>query len=352
MSCIVLGRKPSGGVKTSVPLVLAFWLGNQNKTAHINNAEDFIMTEIFRTIAGSRLYGTANADSDTDFKAVHLPTKRQILLGRRDTVISRSTGSQDSRNGADDVDVESFELQRFLKLASDMQTIPVEMLFVPMETCTAGPVWARVLDNRDKILSRNTKAFVGYCKGQAVRYSMRGKRLETYERVCSVLESDGKVIDVVDQLTPIPGVMIIHTPQPRDKVVPFLDVYGRQCPTTISCKEARKIYRKPVEEAGQRARAAKEAGGMDNKALYHAVRIADEGISLFSTGKIEFPCQNLGFLMKIRAGEVEIDEFLDVFDEKIAILADIGSKSPLREYPDRVWIDDFVADVYEEIVRA
>ena len=88
------------------------------------------MTEIFRTIAGSRLYGTHTATSDTDYKAVHLPSAKDILLRpKRDLVRSTTSGGSD-RNGADDVDVESFELQRYLKLASDMQTIPVEMLFI------------------------------------------------------------------------------------------------------------------------------------------------------------------------------------------------------------------------------
>lgn len=312
------------------------------------------MTEIFRCLAGSRLYGTNNADSDHDYKAVHLPTKRQILMGKRDQVSNVSTGSALTNNGADDVDVESFELQRFLKLASDMQTIPVEMLFVPLSGRTAGPIWARILDNRDKILNRNQKAFVGYCKGQAVRYSMRGKRLATYEAVCDALSSaysDFRVEQLRPILSRIDGVKFIPKEQPGGKIIDYLDVFGRQCPETLYAGKALAIYQKPVKEAGNRARSAKEAGGMDNKALYHAVRIANEGISLYTTGKIEFPCQDLPLLMHIRAGEVEIDEILDIFDEKVAILEGIGENTPLAAAPDRVWIDDFVAEVYEEIVR-
>lgn len=323
------------------------------------------MTEIFRCLAGSRLYGTHNADSDHDYKAVHLPTKRGILLGKRDQVTNVSTGSALTRNGADDVDVESFELQRFMKLASDMQTIPVEMLFVtpisfigmnePGSLTWDTDIWPRIAQNRGKILNRNTKAFVGYCKGQAVRYSMRGKRLATYEAVCDALASaytDFRVAQIRPVLERIDGVKFVPKVQPDGKVIDYLDVYGRQCPETLYAGKALPIYQKPVNEAGNRAKSAKEAGGMDNKALYHAVRIADEGISLFSTGKIEFPCQNLPLLTRIRAGEVEIDEILDIFDEKIEILEGIKENSPLAEEPDRVWIDDFVADVYEQIVRA
>lgn len=323
------------------------------------------MTEIFRCLAGSRLYGTNNADSDHDYKAVHLPTKRQILMGKRDQVSNVSTGSALTNNGADDVDVESFELQRFLKLASDMQTIPVEMLFVDdlnvsqqkFATVSGGfsPIWSEILDNRAKILNRNQKAFVGYCKGQAVRYSMRGKRLATYEAVCDALSSaytDFRVEQLRPILERIDGVKFVPKQQPDGRVLDYLDVFGRQCPETLYAGKALEIYQKPVKEAGNRARSAKEAGGMDNKALYHAVRIANEGISLYQTGKIEFPCQDLPLLMRIRAGTVEIDEILDIFDEKVAILEGIGENTPLAAAPDRAWIDDFVAEVYEEIVRA
>ena len=31
---------------------------------------------------GSHLYGTNTTDSDTDYKGVYMPTKRQILLGK------------------------------------------------------------------------------------------------------------------------------------------------------------------------------------------------------------------------------------------------------------------------------
>ena len=174
------------------------------------------MTEIFRCLAGSRLYGTNTADSDRDYKAVHLPTKRQILLGKRTLITSQSTGSKETRNDADDVDVESFELQRYLQLAADMQTIPVELLFIetdPLQLILENWVWDRIVQNRDKILNNNSKAFVGYCKGQAVRYSMRGKRLETYEAVVALLamyaNSNGtikKVADIASALEDIDGV--------------------------------------------------------------------------------------------------------------------------------------------------
>lgn len=315
--------------------------------------------EIFRCVAGSRLYGTNTPDSDTDFKAVHLPTKEEILLGRGKPVISRSTGDKDERNGANDVDVESFTLQRYLKLASDMQTIPVEMLFVDPRGDTryfnSSPVWNTVVTNRNKILSNNTDSFVGYCKGQAVRYSMRGKRLETFTAVHDLLSTHSNlgvlVSSIRSELESIDGVRFVDKLQPGGVFVPFMSVNGRQVPATLKCREAAKVYAKPISEAGKRATAAMEAGNMDCKALYHAMRIADQGIELFSTGNITFPSKNIPLLMKIRKGEVDLDETLDLFDEKVLALESIGANSPLSDKPDLVWIDSYVSEVYEGIVR-
>lgn len=325
------------------------------------------MTEIFRTIAGSRLYGTHNENSDTDYKAVHLPTARELLLRpKRDLVRSTSSGGA-NRNGADDVDVESFELQRYLKLTSDMQTIPVEMLFINNnDGITRLPdvsadgqhrwtnTWHTVRANRHRILNRNNKAFVGYCKGQAVRYSMRGKRLDTFIKVVEELERHSD-IDVrvysIDELRHIEGVRFIPKVQPGGQTLAYLDVYGRQVPGTMKAREALKVYRKPVDEAGNRAHLAQQANGADWKALYHAVRIAEQGVRLFETGDISFPCQNTDFLLRIRGGEMDMDEVLDHFDGCAARLEEIGDNSPLAEKPDKDWIDDFVFSRYEQIVR-
>lgn len=305
-------------------------------------------TEIMRTIAGSRLYGTNTPDSDTDYKAVHLPSARDILLRpKRDFVISTSSGGSD-KNGADDVDVESFELQRYLKLASDMQTIPVEMLFVTPQF--QSWTWDCIVENRSRILNRNTKAFAGYCKGQAIKYSLRGSRLETFTRVCEFLTPyeaiNARIGTLPDNITNIPGVKIVEKNDGR-----YLDVYGRQLPMTVNVKEALKCYRKPVDEAGRRATQAMEADGADWKALYHAVRIAEQGVQLFKYGTVEFPSPNVDLLLRIRNGEMEMDAVLDYFDVKAAELEAIGDNSPLRAEPDQKWIDDFVCVAYEQIVR-
>lgn len=316
-------------------------------------------TEIFKCVAGSRLYGTSTPDSDTDYKAVHLPTKTEILLGKGKDVVSTSTGAKDAANGKDDVDVESFTLSRYLQLASKMNTIPVEMLFIPEDKAeTFSPMWQELRDNRHRIISKNANSFVGYCKAQAVKYSMRGSRLETFERVVAVLEGLQGNLPVIDQegareaLTSIPHVTTNSRAALQTDGVLYLQVSGRQAPLTAKASEVLKVFRKPIDEAGSRTRAALEAGGADWKALYHAVRIVNEGITLFRHGEIFFPAANADLLLRIRNGDVNVDSVMDMFDDHLLALLGAVDGTTLPDVPDIAWIDNFVYEIHERIVRA
>lgn len=305
--------------------------------------------EIMRTVAGSRLYGTVLPTSDTDFKAVYLPTKRQVLLGKRKQVLSTSTGNNTSRNGADDTDLESFELQEFLRLAQKMQTIPVELLFAPAEDANA--LWTKLVKNRDKVLSQDATSFVGYCKAQALKYSLRGERLNTLEKVVEILKNGKVLADLEPDLVTIPDVTVFGVTQNSGTVVKYLDVYGRQVPMTVRLPEALKVYRKPLLEAGDRTKAAASSGGADWKALYHSARIVEEGIQLFSTGEITFPAVNREYLLEVRRGEHSFESVMDRFDERFLALQEAEKGSVLAEKPDVEWINDFVAECYEKVVR-
>jgi len=310
--------------------------------------------------AGSHLYGTNTPQSDEDFKGVHVPGYRDILLGKGRPVVSTSTGDKSSQNTSVDTDRESFSLARYLELAAKMQTIPVEMLFIPSETLLINtPMWQTVLANRMKILNRNSKAFVGYCRAQAVRYSLRGDKLRAFEQVVQALSEAFPKQTLMNSfnektlmnLRAMSQVTITPKPQPNGGMIPYMSVFGRECPLTVKAAEALAIYQLPVNTAGERAKRAKEAGGVDLKAMYHAVRIAYEGIRLFRDGDMVFPCENLPFLMAIREGRLTPESVLDRFDDLVLELEEVGENSKLPEKPDLAWIEDFVLRVHFEAVK-
>ncbi len=317
--------------------------------------------EIMRCVAGSNLYGTTTEDSDIDYKAVHIPRGREILLGRVKAVDNTSTGSPTDKNTKDDTDFESFTVQRFLSLACKMQTIPVEMLFIPPQTLIhSSTTWLTILANRDRILNRDGNSFVGYCRAQAVRYSARGDRLETFEKVVaflSALDQKGVLNDVGgvrdDLLCLADNVNVIDKLQPGGGLVPYLSVYGREAPLTCLVQDVKVIYAQPIKGAGKRAKAARDAGGADWKALYHAVRIASEGIELFGNGTITFPSSIAPMLLSIRNGDLSMDKVLDLFDGLVYRLEELVSKNNFAHEPDRAWCDEFVAELhYDAVMRS
>ena len=117
--------------------------------------------------AGSHLYGTAIPASDTDLKAIHLPSARDILLQRaRPAVTEERTKERGERNLPGDVDRESYSLQRFREFVLAGQPLAVEMLFAPDAVATAppDPLWRTVQALAPRLVSRQVTPFLRYCR--------------------------------------------------------------------------------------------------------------------------------------------------------------------------------------------
>ena len=145
---------------------------------------------------GSHLYGTNSEASDQDFKGIFLPSREDAFLGN----IPKSHNNakkkaENQKNTSDDVDIESYSLQYFIKLACEGQTVAIDMLHAPenmiLETSN---VWTKIVKNRDKFYTKNLKAFIGYARKQCVRYGLRGGRINTINEVIKVLENASKNI--------------------------------------------------------------------------------------------------------------------------------------------------------------
>jgi predicted nucleotidyltransferase len=90
-----------------------------------------IMKKIIEMEFGSRVYGTNLPTSDTDFKAIAIPSGRDIILQRAFKTIQDSTGNDQTRNTQDDIDKETFSLHYFMRLLTEGQTVCLDMLFTP-----------------------------------------------------------------------------------------------------------------------------------------------------------------------------------------------------------------------------
>lgn len=295
-------------------------------------------TQLYKSVTGSRLFGCYTESSDWDFKSVYLPDSRDLVLGN-------AMGSHASTSEQEDNS--SFSLKKFLHLLKKMELNSVELLLSTKPKLNdprfdIHPVWRELYDNRYKILSANKKPFVGFAKGQAMRYAVRGHRYDTLKSVVNYLkrlQPSTRLRDVPNMKISLNGLEGLSWLTLIDGV--YLSVFDRKVSINVKASEALAVYEKPLEQAGERTIQAAGTSGVDWKGLYHAHRVVDEGIELWETGDIKFPLKGKFEYLKIRGGEVyTLEEVLESFLKKLDRLEKLETKH-LRYEPDRDWVEDF-----------
>lgn len=124
---------------------------------------------IFRGIVGSRAYGTANANSDTDERGVFLvPANEYVRLNIPPMQIN------DERN-----DKVYYSLLRFCQLASEANPTLLEMLFLPLDCIIkTSKAWELLVKNRDIFISqRAVDSHLGYAVSQIKKARGCNKRV-------------------------------------------------------------------------------------------------------------------------------------------------------------------------------
>lgn len=327
------------------------------------------MDKILEMKFGSHLYGTDTPNSDLDFKAIYIPSAREIVLGRYKKTIAKSRPKADcERNNKDDIDIEIFSLDRFLELLMEGQTVALDMLF-GYEPGPGTDIMDKIWLNKSLLLTRNVNAFVGYARQQAAKYGIKGSRMDALKRTSDWL---GKLKDPYSKLTVYQGeleclvaeaqelislektplIEIVMLKGPKGAVdAPHLRVNGRSIPFHANVKYAREVIGKMLEGYGQRAHKAHLAGGVDWKALSHAVRVNGEALELLTTGNITFPRPEKDLLLKIKLGELPYEEVAEMIEQGLAELYVAHEKSTLRNEPDKEWADNLVHEVYSRVVK-
>lgn len=301
------------------------------------------MNIIFKCNFGSSLYGTSTLASDKDYKGVYVAELSDIVLKRDKATIKHTTGNDFSRNTKDDIDTEYKELRTFLKEAMDGQTYALDMLFCNKENIIqSSPIWDNIIENRDKLLSRNVTPFLGYCRQQAEKYSIKGSRLGELERVIDLLKRQGSLITISGVSAFITESEHISFKFVHGEI--FLSVLGKLYQTNKSCKEVLKSLELVRNKYGARAVQARDNEGVDWKALSHAYRCMYEVRDLLTTGTITFPLKEAEYLIKLKTGQIA---YSIIQDELAELMNEVKSiESPLPEKPDYEFWDDFIIDVY------
>lgn len=317
------------------------------------------MNKIIELKFGSHLYGTNTENSDLDFKGIYLPTAREICLNSYSKTISttRPKGHAE-RNNKDDVDLEFFSLDRYLELLLEGQTVALDMLFHPdFRQGTMITQW--IYMNKCMFLNKNINAFVGYARHQAAKYGVKGFRVaalrETVEFLSQVEDKLSKLkeLDIqgfVDK-SKNEHITITNCKGPQGQPEPHLEVNNRKIPFHATVKYALDIFTRIFNEYGQRALQAERNEGIDWKALSHAVRVNSEAVELLKTEYITFPRPDKELLLKIKLGQLSYKEVATIIEQGLEELESVQKASILREAPDKQFSEDFLYNVYSDVVN-
>lgn len=313
---------------------------------------------------GSHLYGTNTPSSDMDYKGVFLPSKQSCILGDSVKTITRTTGDANEKNGKDDIDVQLWSLQYFLKLVSQGETNALDLLYshtypemIHYITATPPFCMTDLFNNHSRLFNlKDCKAFIGYAIGQARKYGIKGSRLGVIKDICNWLMNrdhenlwvDKKLEEFIPEIIKEFGdSSYCFTKIKNGKK--FLVVCGKFHQENISVEEFAIRIQKDYERYGERAMAAERNEGIDWKALSHAMRAISQIEQLIDTGWIKYPLANAHTLKLIKEGvvkfkvvEKDISQGVDRVKDK---LESLDTPAPKK---DSNLIDSLILKFYEE----
>lgn len=321
------------------------------------------MKTIVRTLFGSRLYGTATPDSDTDYKSVHLPAGPAILLHKTIPVISIKTKSDNSqKNSAQDIDDESFTLHRFFDNLERGDIVALDMLFAPESNLLVkSAAWEAIQAVRPRLLTKDVKGAIGYVRKQCSKYGVKGSRVATTRAALESLNvwigtygSSQKLSFFEDSVRDfVQGrehTSIEDVPQANGTKLPHWEVCERKLPFTISLKECQHILTKLFENYGERSRKAEANEGVDWKAVSHAVRCGYQSIELLNYGHITFPRPEADYLVRIKTGKLPYKDVAEELEWLMDGVESAARSSHLPDAVDRELMNSIVLDLYEDQV--
>ncbi len=326
------------------------------------------MREIVRILCGSHLYGTNVESSDRDYKIVYIPDGKRILLQKADRLdpldmvepVKRLVADVGEPLAEHSPDVEFMSLRQYLKLLCQGQTNALDMFFAPREFYVGDPEpeWYTIQALSDRWISKNSAAFVGYCRQQAGKYSVKIDRYEAIKKAVDYLGQQMPLSQKLSALTDL-GWLVAqseHIEQVCKGTTPHnqvshLSVCQVMVPMGATCALALSTFHHKLADYGKRVRAASNMNEKDWKSMYHAVRVACQAMELMHTGKLTFPRPERRMLKAIRLGKIPFEHVGHMIEKNLEAVQKAVEKSTLPEQPNWDHAEHLVETFYRSAVK-
>lgn len=298
--------------------------------------------EIVRVMCGSRLYGTDHSDSDYDFRSVHVPTVKSLILG---------TGRQHWKGT--EGDLASFSVQKFVAMAMEGQPSAIEMLHAPQWALSSvTPDWTLFRDLRRQFHSKRMISFVAFARTMANRYGARALRLKVAEDLVALLSTitysaqpDQRLAGVWELL---PDNIYSKKTRDSDGFPKMWEAFGRQLPATSKVGYALDVVSAIRNGFGKRVEQAAK-GGVDWKSMAHAFRVAYQLREILDTGDLKFPLDSAPFLREVLTRTQDVEALAVELEELANGLTADMERSALPPKPDRNLEQMLILSVYGNV---
>lgn len=312
--------------------------------------------EIVKMIFGSHLYGTNTPESDSDYKGVFLPSKRDVFLGEIKKSIPENTKKDcTAKNTCNDIDTEMYSLHYFLKMGCNGETAVLDMVHAPSNMIISNSmIWQEIVKERHRFYTKNLTALIGYARRQASKYGVKGSRLNDAKTVlnfCKGIEfGEVKLKSVWDSL-PSGEHIFIHKATPKNNNLRMYEVCGRKISESCSISQLQDIIGKFYKAYGERARKAASDEGVDWKAVSHALRAAYQIKQILTENTITFPLERAELLREIKTGKWRFKHVQEILEALMVEVEELSKASTLPEKVDKEYWDNFLIDVCEEYLK-
>ena len=296
---------------------------------------------VYVTEFGSTLYGTNSENSDKDYKGIFIPPIDDLILGKASENFKFNTGNSNSKNSKNDIDIELWSVNKFFKLLKNGETGSIDLLFSMFREDTIlfedKAFTSKIKENYKLFLSKNMKAFIGYCLGQASKYGIKGSRygdLLKFRQELDNFKDEDTTSFVIKMLEltkdyEVNNFKYIKVIEKEDKK--YLSVLGKLAIENLTIKELKERTDNQLKQYGDRTKLALE--GVDWKALSHAVRVLFEMVEIIETEFLVFPLKGRGYLKQIKYNsKVEnLDYILELISSQLKMIEKLLEQSKLPE---------------------
>jgi len=323
---------------------------------------------VYVTKYGSKLYGTDNEFSDTDYKGIFVPMMDDILLKKDLEHWTSNTNNTNEKNSVDDVDLQLISLHMFFNLLRKGETGAIDILFSMWSDSVEfiDPVFEdHIKMYYKKFLNRRLHSFTGYAVGQSKKYGIKGTRykelsdfVQKLDTVASkTVESKlGYLFPVLEEfVSDKKYINFVEAPGPKtgkgDNTIVYLEVLGKKFSGDVTVGYFYSNVNSMFEQFGNRTKAS--VGGTDWKALSHALRVLLEVEELIDTGFIKFPLKDASRIKEVKEGKVELEEVMEQVNSLLDTVKNKIERCALPEESDREtmdWIELFLIHLYNKDV--